>query len=162
MKYLNIFFLFFFLISNLKCIEEDFPEMADYEKNHINFLRESASECTLFLNKNDEFPIEKPCSVLLIGSGARNTLKGGLGSGEVETRYFTTCEQGLENSGFTVTTKYWLDEYPKFKEQKPSEYVNYILGLAEQYQAYPIEMAEGVVFPEVEYDLEISKEEQKR
>ena len=135
--------------------------MADYKKNHINFLRESASDCTLFLNKNDEFPIEKPCSVLLIGSGARNTLKGGLGSGDVESRYFTTCEQGLENSGFTVTTKNWLDEYPKFKEQKHSEYVNYILGLAEQYQAYPIDMAEGVVFPEVEYDLEITEEEQK-
>ena len=79
--------------------------MSDYEIKHIEFLRENAAECTLFLNKNEEFPIENPCSVLLIGSGARNTLKGGLGSGDVESRYFSTCEQGLVNAGFTITSK---------------------------------------------------------
>ena len=63
--------------------------MEEYEKKHIEYLRQTASECTLFLNKNEEFPIEKPCSVLLIGSGARDTSKGGLGSGDVESRYFT-------------------------------------------------------------------------
>ena len=135
--------------------------MEEYEKKHIEYLRQTASECTLFLNKNEEFPIEKPCSVLLIGSGARDTSKGGLGSGDVESRYFTTCEQGLENAGFTITTKKWLDEYPKLKEEKKSEYVDYIFGLVEKYDAKPWDMAEGIVFPEVEYNLEITEEELK-
>ena len=161
MKSLNISILILILFLSTKCFEEDYPEMAEYEKNHIQFLRDSAAECTLFLKKNEEFPIEKPTSVLLIGSGARNTLKGGLGSGDVESRYFTTCEQGLENAGFTITTKRWLDEYPKLKDLKHSEYVDYVLGMAEKYKAHPIDMAEGVVFPEVEYDLEITEEEQK-
>ena len=161
MKNLNISILILILLLTVKCLEEDYPEMADYEKSHIQFLRDSAAECTLFLKKNEEFPIEKPSSVLLIGSGARNTLKGGLGSGDVESRYFTTCEQGLENAGFTITTKRWLDEYPKLKDLKHNEYVDYVLGMAEKYQAHPIDMAEGVVFPEVEYDLEITEEEQK-
>ena len=159
MKYYLIFF--YILLSFNNCKDEDFPEMAEYEIKHIQFLRDSASECTLFLNKNEEFPIEKPCSVLLIGSGARNTLKGGLGSGDVESRYFTTCEQGLENSGFTITSKNWLDEYPKLKDSKRNEYIEYIYDMAEKYQSHPIDMAEGIVFPEVEYNLEIKEEEQK-
>ena len=159
MKYYLIFF--YILLSFTNCKDEDFPEMAEYEIKHIQFLRDSASECTLFLNKNEEFPIEKPCSVLLIGSGARNTLKGGLGSGDVESRYFTTCEQGLENSGFTITSKNWLDEYPKLKDSKRNEYIEYIYDMAEKYQSHPIDMAEGIVFPEVEYNLEIKEEEQK-
>ena len=47
------------------------------------------------LNKNKQFPINKPCNVLLIGSGARNTIKGGLGSSNVDPKHSTTCEEGL-------------------------------------------------------------------
>ena len=89
----------------------------NYETIHTRILRESAAECTLFLNKNDEFPIDKPCNVLLLGSGARDTLKGGLGSGAVDSKY-TTCEEGLENAGFKITSKNWLSKskYPLEKE----------------------------------------------
>ena len=76
--------------------------LKDYEKEHIKILKESSNECTLFLRTNGEFPIEKPCKVLLIGSGARETIKGGTGSGGVESRFFVTCEQGLENPGFEI------------------------------------------------------------
>ena len=161
MKISKIIISFLILFSFTISKDEDFPEMSDYEINHIQFLRESASECTLFLNKNEEFPIEKPCSVLLIGSGARNTLKGGLGSGDVESRYFTSCEQGMENSGFTITSKKWLDEYPKLKDSKRNEYIKYIFDMAEKYESSSAEMAEGVVFPEVEYNLEITEEMKK-
>ena len=161
MKISKIIFYFLILFSFAISKDEDFPEMSDYEINHIQFLRESASECTLFLNKNEEFPKEKPCSVLLIGSGARNTLKGGLGSGDVESRYFTSCEQGMENSGFTITSKKWLDEYPKLKDSKRNEYIKYIFDMAEKYESSSAEMAEGVVFPEVEYNLEITEEMKK-
>ena len=75
-------------------------ELNFYENQNIKELKKSAAECTLFLNRNNEFPIKKPGKVLLIGSGARYTIKGGLGSGDVESRYFTTCEQGLESANF--------------------------------------------------------------
>ena len=80
-----------------------------YNKKHLNFLRESAPECTLFLNKNEEFPINKPCNVFLLGYGARNTIKGGTGSGEVASK-FTTFEEGLENAGFKITNKDLLNQ----------------------------------------------------
>ena len=88
----------------------DLHELKDgYDKKHLNFLRESAAECTLFLNKNEEFPINKPCSVLLLGYGARKTIKGGTGSGDVASK-FRTFEEGLENAGFKITTKKWLNQ----------------------------------------------------
>jgi len=96
----------------------ELPELKDgYNKKHLNFLRESAAECTLFLNKNEEFPINNPGSVLLLGYGARNTIKGGTGSGDVVSK-FTTFEEGLESVGFKITTKNWLNQekYPLSKE----------------------------------------------
>ena len=110
MNPLNKFFLIFFLISSIICREADpdEPEMADYEKEHIDILRKNAAECTLFLNRNDAFPISKPGTVLLIGAGARETLKGGGGSGDMESRYYTTCEEGLEEAGFEIFSKDWF------------------------------------------------------
>ena len=103
----------------------------NYLEKHVRILRESAAECTLFLNKNEEFPIKKPCNVLLLGSGARDTIKGGTGSGDVICE-FTTCEEGLENEGFNITSKKWLnqDDYPILKnnnEQK-SDIAIYVLA----------------------------------
>ena len=43
----------------------------NYSEKHIKILRETAEECTLFLNNNKEFPINNPTTVLLLGSGAR-------------------------------------------------------------------------------------------
>ena len=121
-------------------------------------MRESAAECTLFLNKNNEFPIDKPCKVLLIGSGARNTLKGGLGSGDVESHYYTTCEQGLENAGFTITSKEWLKKYPLLKEKKINEHINYISNLYENYKGDGFAM---MAFPEYDLDISLNEEEEK-
>lgn len=101
-----------------------------FEKQHVKIMRETADECTLFLKKNNEFPIKEPGKVLLIGSGARNTVKGGgIGSGDVESRYYIACEQGLENAGFIVTSKEWLDKYPHLKEQQIGEHMNYIKNM---------------------------------
>ena len=130
-----------------------------YEVKHIDFIRKTAAECTLFLNKNNEFPIKKPCKALLIGSGARNTVKGGLGSGDVESNYYTTCEQGLENAGFTITSKNWLYNYPFLKELKIHEHLEYLKDLYTKNnvtQAYRM-----ITFPEYDYDLKLNEDEEK-
>ena len=79
MKFQKEISLLIMLLSINFCsvIDPDKPPLADYEIEHIDILRKNAAECTLFLNKNDEFPITKPGKVLLVGSGARNTVKGG-------------------------------------------------------------------------------------
>ncbi len=122
-------------------------------------MRETADECTLFLKKNKEFPIKEPGKVLLIGSGARNTVKGGIGSGDVESRYYITCEQGLENAGFIVTSKEWLDKYPHLKEQQIGEHMNYIKNMhLKNNVTFEFRM---VAFPEYDYNLKLTEKELK-
>ena len=127
-----------------------------YEKKHIRIMRKTAGECTLFLNKNNEFPINKPCNILLIGSGARNTVKGGLGSADVESRFYTTCEEGLEKAGFKITSKNWLNQYPVLKQKKIQEHINYIKNI------HKINRVNNtfrmVSFPEYDYNLNIDKD----
>jgi len=128
-------------------------EIQPYEKEHINFLKENSAECTLFLNKNGAFPLDKPCKLLLVGAGARQTLKAGTGSGEVESRYIVTCEQGLEAAGFDIVSKDWLDKFPQFKKAKRESFVNFIKQLSDDVEARAADFQMGGVQPEAEYDL---------
>lgn len=84
--------------------------ISPHEREHAALVRALAPECTLFLKTSGEFPVH-PCRVRLYGNGARRTLKGGKGSGDVNTRTCTSVEEGLERAGFTVTTKPWLDAF---------------------------------------------------
>ena len=88
-----------------------------HEIDHYDKLLELASECTLFLKRdNNAFPLKNPCRAALFGSGARHTVKGGTGSGDVNSHFFYSIEEELINNGFEITTKKWLDRYDKEKE----------------------------------------------
>ena len=71
-------------------------ELYEYEKEHLKALRPHLAECTVLLKSNGDFPLARPCRIALYGSGARRTVKGGTGSGEVNSRCFVTAEQGLD------------------------------------------------------------------
>jgi beta-glucosidase len=92
-------------------------ELHDYEKKHLAMLHGNLAECAVLLKRGGNFPLKAPCELALYGSGARRTVKGGTGSGEVNSRFFVTVEQGLEAAGFTVTTKAWLDAYDRIRDQ---------------------------------------------
>ena len=128
-----------------------------HEEIHYKILRETASECTLFLKKNEEFPLSEPCNVLLVGSGARNTQIGGLGSSNTEPRNYTTCEEGLENAGFVITSKKWLDEYPIEKEKHINEHMKYIETMHIQNKV--TQCFRMISFPEYDYDLSLDFEQ---
>ena len=128
-------------------------EIQPYEKEHINFLKENSAECTLFLNRNGAFPLDKPCKLLLVGAGARQTLKTGTGSGEVESRYIVTCEQGLESAGFEIVSKDWLEKFPQFKNSKRGSYINFIKHLSDDFESIASDFQMGGFQPEAEYDL---------
>ena len=155
MNPLTKFILALLFITSILCRDEDpdAPEMADYEIEHIDILRKNAAECTLFLNKNDAFPISSPGKVLLVGIGARETLKGGGGSGDMESRYYTTVEEGLETAGFTIVSKDWFEKFQEFRKTKHSQFVKYIFQLAEKYDCTADHMSFGAVEPHPEYDI---------
>ena len=128
-------------------------ELQPYEKKHIDFLKENSAECTLFLNKNNAFPLSSPGKLLPVGNGARETLKGGEGSVDVESFFITTCEKGLENAGFEIVSKDWLDKFPKFNQDRKQSYVNYIKEQCEVYKGNVCEFQMGGVQPQAEYEL---------
>ena len=145
------------LVLSTLC-DDDFP-LQDYEIKHIEVMRNNSAECTLFLKKDSSFPLKKPGKVVLVGAGARGTTKGGTGSGDVESRYFTTCEEGLEKAGFEIVSKEWLDEFPKFKQARHKDFIEYIYRIAEKYDSNAGHISFGAVEPEREYDLSLESYE---
>ena len=103
-------------------------ELLDYERKHIEQLRGTLAECTVLLKTDGSFPLKEAGELALFGSGARRTVKGGTGSGEVNSRYFVTAEQGLEEAGFHLTTKSWLDAYDRVREEAKKNFIKEIKG----------------------------------
>ncbi len=127
--------------------------MKDYEKKHVEALRSHLAECTVLLKTNGAFPLAAPGKIAAYGSGVRKTVKGGTGSGEVNSRYFVTVEQGLENAGFTLTTKAWLDAYDAMYVNAKKEFVKQLKAEAKAAKANAIMYGMGKVMPEPNYDL---------
>ena len=95
----------------------DSPDVQEFEKEHLATLRSLAPECMVLLKKNGDFPLSSPGEIALYGAGARETIKGGTGSGDVNVRHTVNVEEGLENAGFTVTTKAWMDGYKAIRDE---------------------------------------------
>lgn len=92
------------------------------ELEHRKLALKAALESIVLLeNRNHTLPLA-PGAIALYGAGAAHTVKGGTGSGEVNERYSITILEGLEQSGFTITTSSWLDDYEKEYEQVREEY----------------------------------------
>ncbi|MDO4283928.1 MAG: glycoside hydrolase family 3 C-terminal domain-containing protein [Eubacteriales bacterium] len=83
------------------------------EKEHGQIAREMAQECVVLLENDGILPLEETGKIALYGNGARETVRGGTGSGEVNARpdANVTIERGLQEAGFTVTTQDWLERY---------------------------------------------------
>lgn len=130
--------------------------MNAYEKDHLSRLRRQLAECTLFLRRNDAFPLKSPCRLALYGSGARHTVKGGTGSGEVNSRFFVTVEEGLEQAGFVITTKPWLYAYDNILENAKLEFLQEIKASARKKHTLAVFESMGAVMPEPEYNLPLT------
>jgi beta-glucosidase len=132
--------------------------MERYEKEHIARLRHHLAECTVLLKNNGAFPLTAPCKIAAFGSGVRKTVKGGTGSGEVNSRYFATVEQGLRNAGFTLTTQAWLDAYDAMYIQARKKWLKKLKAEAKAAKAIALIYGMGKVMPEPDYDLPLDAE----
>ena len=130
----------------------------EYEKEHLRRLREGAPGCTVLLKSNGDFPIDEPCDIALYGSGARHTVKGGTGSGEVNSRFFTNIEDGLKEAGFNITTGEWLDMYDRVYEDARVSFIQEIKDRAKRNHTMAVAEALSVIMPEPEYYIPITGE----
>ncbi len=127
--------------------------MNEYEREHNEILRRYGAECTVLLKTDGAFPLSAPCTLALYGSGARRTVKGGTGSGEVNSRGFVTAEAGLEAAGFTVTSKAWMDRYEEIHEEAKKRFIRKLKRSALKRGTLAIIDNMGAVMPEPEYEL---------
>ncbi len=130
----------------------------DYEKEHLGRLSAGLAECTVLLKKDGKFPLDKPGKIAAYGGGIRHTVKGGTGSGEVNSRYFVTVEQGLKEAGFTITTNDWLDAYDKVLVEAHKQFIKDIKRRAKEKHTLAIFEGMGAVMPSPEYDLPLTAE----
>jgi len=93
------------------------------EKEHEEMAYQGALEGIVLL-KNEEILPVSPRKVALFGAGAKRTIKGGSGSGEVNERHSVSIMEGLINKGFDVVTRDWIKDYDKEFEEARSQYQN--------------------------------------
>ncbi len=102
------------------------------EIDHMNLSRELAGECMVLLENDGALPLRQPQKIALYGNGIRRTVRGGTGSGDVNTRSNTNVEQGFVNAGFEVTTKGWLDRQEEKIAASKKEYSDWTKAEAEK------------------------------
>ena len=86
-------------------------EIQNYEIEHQEEVRRLAGECIVILENDGVLPLQAGTKkIALFGTGARHTIKGGTGSGDVNVRENISIAQGLERAGFKFVTEGWLVE----------------------------------------------------
>ena len=132
-------------------------QLLDYERQHLEQLRALAPECTLFLKRSGKLPLPGPCEIALYGSGARHTVKGGTGSGEVNSRSFLNIEESLSQAGFQILTKDWLDRYDAVRKDAYAAFLKKIRSDARKHRTSPLIEGMGAVMPEPKYEIPLEQ-----
>lgn len=94
-------------------------EVSSREAENRELSKYAATQGMVLLeNKNNTLPILSN-SVALFGGGVSKTVKGGTGSGDVNQRETVSVYEAFKNSGYTVASTDWIDEYElKYAQQK--------------------------------------------
>lgn len=121
-------------------------EVTERETEHRALSRIVAAEGMVLLKNDGVLPLTDK-KIALFGAGARMTIKGGTGSGDVQERYSVNVEDGLKNAGFEITSVCWLDRFDKhFADEKEK----WRLGIEERIKKYKTwqvwKMLEEVVY----------------
>ena len=105
-------------------------EMTQSELEHLEQVRKLAGECMIILENDGILPLKQVGKVALYGNGARHTIKGGTGSGDVNARQIVSIEQGLKDAGFEIVTERWLNTYDEQITEAKEVYQKKIKKLA--------------------------------
>ncbi len=119
-------------------------------------LKNNAHECVVLLKENGAFPLDKACKIALYGNGARQTVKGGTGSGNVYSSGFLSCEEALKRAGFSIVSGDWLDAYDIERNRSHEAFISGIKQTAKELGISPFVAGFGKIEPEHDYDIPLS------
>ena len=91
------------------------------EKDNLKIAYQAACEGIVLLKNEGALPLITK-KVALYGSGVTRTIKGGTGSGEVNERHSVTILEGMQDRGFTVTSRKWLEDFESSMEPARQAY----------------------------------------
>ena len=107
-------------------------EVEQREIDHMNISQELAGECMVLLENDGALPLKETGKIALFGNGVRRTVKGGTGSGDVNSRSIVNVEEGFKNAGFTVTSGSWLDKQGEMLDKSKGEYLEWVKAEAKK------------------------------
>ena len=81
------------------------------EQAHAALARRAAAAGIVLLKNTGILPLDPAAPVALLGAGAGRTVKGGIGSGDVNNRANVTIYEGLKAAGAQITSEGWLADY---------------------------------------------------
>ena len=85
--------------------------VSEREKASRAVARRAAAEGMVLLENDGLLPLAPGVRLGLYGLGARHTIKGGMGSGDVNSRDTVSVDAGLRAAGYEIVNTRWLDEY---------------------------------------------------
>ncbi|MBR0473967.1 MAG: glycoside hydrolase family 3 C-terminal domain-containing protein [Erysipelotrichaceae bacterium] len=119
-------------MSRFRLFGNKTPEITDSERAHRKIAFEAACEGIVLLKNDGALPLRNE-KIALYGAGARMTVKGGTGSGNMQERYSVNIEQGLKIAGYQLRNTSWLDRYDSQYEQEKEAWR---LGIEERIKGY--------------------------
>lgn len=125
-------------------------EPSEREIRHRALAGKAAAEGIVLLKNDGVLPLKLSDPIALFGSGAGKTVKGGIGSGDVNNRENISIFRGVREAGAAVTSLEWLKDYDrryddareKWKE-KILEDAHHVDNPFDAYAANPFVLPEG-------------------
>ncbi|MDO4338870.1 MAG: glycoside hydrolase family 3 C-terminal domain-containing protein [Eubacteriales bacterium] len=123
---------------------------SERETAHSRLAREMAAEGMVLLKNEGLLPLEASARIALFGCGAEKTVKGGIGSGDVNNRQNISIYEGLKEAGVPITSEGWIGDYHRRYEAARDEWKKKVLDDAKKvenpfdaYSANPFVLPEG-------------------
>ena len=120
------------------------------EEKHRKLARRAAAEGIVLLKNEGVLPLDPSAPLALFGSGAEKTVKGGIGSGDVNNRENISAYQGIKEAGAAVVNEDWIRDYEKrWKEarekwkEKILEDARHVENPFDAYAANPFALPDG-------------------
>ena len=109
------------------------PAERPYEIAHKALARRIAEEGFVLMKNDDQvLPLKEGSEIALFGAGALKTVKGGTGSGNVYARQIVNILTGLEDAGFQITNRSWLESYDALYDASREEWKKDVWAKAEE------------------------------
>lgn len=124
--------------------------LSERESAHSRLARELATEGIVLLKNENLLPLKADTRMALLGSGCEYTVKGGIGSGDVNNRENISIYRGIKEAGILLTSEQWIIDYENRYETARNAWREKVLADArhvenpfDAYAANPFALPEG-------------------